>query len=75
MDRRDNRSAFIFAPQAGAQLGSLLKINYDCMPAWARIPAQLLLPLKFKTGTVIAAGRRPTPFTGVEIDLLFGPAW
>ncbi|WP_439642799.1 hypothetical protein [Gemmatimonas sp.] len=53
----------------------MLKINYDCMPAWARIPAQLLLPLKFKAGTVIAAGRRPTPFTGVEIDLLFGPAW
>ncbi len=71
IDRRDNRSAFVFTPQAGAQLGSLLKINYYRMPAWARIPAQLLLPLKFKGGTVIAAGRRPAPFTGVEIDLLF----
>lgn len=71
MDHRGERSAFIFAPQAGAQLGSLLKVNYYRMPAWARIPAQLLLPLKFKAGTVIAAGRRPAPFSGVEIDLLF----
>ena len=71
MDRRANQTAFVFTPQAGVQLGSLLKINYYSMPAWARIPAQLLLPLKFRAGTIVAAGRRPTPFSGLEIDLLF----
>lgn len=71
MDRRANQMAFAFTPQAGLQLGSLLKFNYYSMPVWARIPAQLLLPLKFRVGTVVAAGRRPTPFSGLEIDLLF----
>jgi hypothetical protein len=41
------------------------------MPAWGRIPAQLLLPLKVRVGTVIASGRRPASFTGLEIDVLF----
>ncbi|MCE2901136.1 MAG: hypothetical protein ACK6DP_02630 [Gemmatimonas sp.] len=71
MDRRANQTAFAFTPQAGVQLGSLLKINYYTMPAWARLPAQLLLPLKFRVGTIVAAGRRPTSFSGVEVDLLF----
>ncbi|MFN9215240.1 MAG: hypothetical protein ACK6DK_11820 [Gemmatimonadota bacterium] len=71
MDRRANQTAFAFTPQAGLQLGSLLKFNYYSMPVWARIPAQLFLPLKFRVGTVVAAGRRPTPFSGLEIDLLF----
>ena len=71
MDRRANKSAFAFTPQAGVQLGSLLKLNYYSMPVWARVPAQLLLPLKFRAGTIVAAGRRPTTFSGLEIDLLF----
>ena len=71
MDRRLGQSAFVVVPQAGAQLGSLLKINYYRMPAWGRIPAQLLLPLKVRVGTVIASGRRPASFTGLEIDVLF----
>ncbi|MCA2983014.1 MAG: hypothetical protein ACK5U0_18210 [Gemmatimonas sp.] len=71
MDRRANKTAFAFTPQAGVQLGSLLKLNYYSMPVWARVPAQLFLPLKFRAGTIVAAGRRPTPFSGLEIDLLF----
>lgn len=60
----------IFVPSAGLQLGSLLNINYYNMPGWLRLPAQYLLPLKFRQGVVLTAKHPPKYFYGFEMDFV-----
>jgi hypothetical protein len=62
---------FVFVPQIGIQLGSLFNINYYNMPIGLRLPAQLILPLKYKFGTIISPGSGPSYFSGIELDLFF----
>jgi hypothetical protein len=71
LERINNRLTFVYVPQIGIQLGSLLNINYYNMPPWLRIPAQLILPLKYKIGCVFSTEQTPAYFSGVEIDLVF----
>ncbi len=65
------QSYFIFVPSLGYQLGSLFNINYYSMPAWLRIPVELLMPLRFRYGAVIANGQYPHYFTGIDLDIFF----
>lgn len=60
----------IFVPSAGLQLGSLLNINYYNMPGWLRLPAQYLLPLKFRQGVVLTVKHPPKYFYGFEMDFV-----
>ncbi len=62
---------FVFVPTVALQFGSLFKINYYNMPAWARLPLQLILPLKLKAGAMISPHNYPAFFTGIDLDLLF----
>lgn len=63
--------SFVYVPQLGVQLGSLLRINYYNMPAWLRIPLQLILPLSIHAGCVYSAKNVPFYFIGTEINLIF----
>lgn len=62
---------FLFSPSVGIQLGSLVNINYYNLPTVARLPLQLILPLKFRYNFVVAGGRQYFSSTGVELDLVF----
>jgi hypothetical protein len=62
---------FVYVPQIGVQLGSMLNINYYNIKPIFRIPLQLFLPLKFKAGAIISPNKKLKPFSGVEIDLAF----
>ncbi len=65
------KAAFVFVPSFGVQIGSLFNINYYNMPAWARLPLQLIIPLKVKYGVIISPGQEPNYFMGVDLDILF----
>ncbi|HLJ87603.1 MAG TPA: hypothetical protein VKZ53_12330 [Candidatus Angelobacter sp.] len=67
----DNRAEVIFVPSLGLQLGSLFKINYYNMPGWLRLPAEYILPLKIRIGTVISQHEPPKPFSGIDVDFVF----
>jgi hypothetical protein len=69
--RNLQKNSIVFSPQLGIQLGSLLKINYYNMPALARIPLQLILPLKFKFNATYANNYRPFYSQSVELDITF----
>ncbi|KRT15909.1 hypothetical protein ASU31_10380 [Pedobacter ginsenosidimutans] len=60
----------VFVPSAGVQLGPLLKVNYYNMPLWLRIPAQLVLPLEVRIGSVIGNGK-PAMFSGLDLNYVF----
>jgi hypothetical protein len=62
---------FVFSPQVGIQLGSLVNVNYYNLPTAIRLPLQLILPLKFKYSFVYAGNRKHFSSTGVELDLVF----
>ncbi|MFN0203706.1 MAG: hypothetical protein ACKVTZ_19420 [Bacteroidia bacterium] len=70
-ESRNKVGALVFVPQVGLQLGSLLNMNYYNMPYLLRIPAQLLLPLKFRVGAIISSQNSPAYFSGAEIDIVF----
>lgn len=70
MERKFNTNAFVYVPQLGIQLGSLLRINYYNMPAWLRIPLQLFLPLSLHVGCVYSAKNVPFYFLGTEVNLV-----
>lgn len=65
------RTDVAFAPSLGIHLGSLLNLNYYNMPAWLRIPAMYLLPLKFRYSPVFTFTHRPVHFGAIELDLFF----
>jgi hypothetical protein len=64
------RTKPVFVPSAGVQLGPLLKVNYYNMPLWLRIPAQLILPLEVRIGSVIGNGK-PAVFSGLDLNYVF----
>ncbi len=64
-------TSFVFVPSAGIQFASLFNLNYYNMPVWARVPLQYLLPLKFRTGSIIAPHNKPRFFSSLDLDLLF----
>lgn len=66
----NRETSLIFVPSVGLQLGSLLNINYYNMPGWLRLPAQYLLPLKFRQGVVLTARHPPKYFYGFEMDFV-----
>ncbi|MBE9600009.1 hypothetical protein [Pedobacter sp. MC2016-24] len=65
----NHHTDLIFAPSLGINLGSLLNINYYNMPAWLRIPAMYLLPLKVRYGPVLSFSHKPEHFVAIELDL------
>jgi hypothetical protein len=71
MEKKDFTSAFVYVPQIGLQLGSLLKINYYNMPLILRIPAQLFLPLNLHFGCVYSTRSQPLYYLGTEINIFF----
>ncbi|MCF3110708.1 hypothetical protein LL912_18135 [Niabella sp. CC-SYL272] len=64
-------TSFVFVPSAGIQFASLFNLNYYNMPVWARVPLQYLLPLKFRTGSIIAPRNKPRFFSSLDLDLFF----
>jgi len=60
----------VFVPSVGVQLGPLLNINYYNMPIWLRIPAQFILSLEVRIGSVIGNGR-PAMFSGLDLNYVF----
>ncbi|MBO9595653.1 MAG: hypothetical protein J7599_22310 [Niabella sp.] len=64
-------TSFVFVPSAGIQFASLVNLNYYNMPVWARLPLQYLLPLKFRTGSIIAPHNKPRFFSSLDLDLFF----
>jgi hypothetical protein len=66
----NRETSLIFVPSVGLQLGSLLNINYYNMPGWLRLPAQYLLPLKFRQGVVLTVKHPPKYFYGFEMDFV-----
>ena len=71
LERRSLNSSLVYVPQIGVQLGSLFDFNYYNLPTFLRIPAQIILPLKFKMGVVISTNSQPAYYTGTEIDVFF----
>jgi hypothetical protein len=59
----------VFVPSVGVQLGPLLNINYY-MPIWLSIPAQFILPLEVRIGSVIGK-RKPAMFSGLDLNYVF----
>lgn len=66
----NENTSLIFVPSIGLQLGSLLNINYYNMPGWLRLPAQYLLPLKFRQGVVLTVKHAPKYFYSFEMDFV-----
>ncbi|HJV79186.1 MAG TPA: hypothetical protein VJ602_12445 [Paludibacter sp.] len=71
LQHRDGNYSYVYVPQIGMQLGSLFNINYYNMPLILRIPAQLLLPLKFHVGYIISSKNTPVFYNGMEVDFIF----
>ncbi len=63
--------SFVYIPQIGIQLGSLLRIHYYNLPMLLRVPTQYLLPLKFHSGCIFSTSDKPILFYGVEVDFIF----
>lgn len=70
-ERVTNAGGIVYVPQIGLQLGSLFNINYFNLPTLVRVPVQLLIPLKFKVGSILSAKHPPYFFSGVELDIVF----
>ena len=66
----NRETSLVFVPSVGLQLGSLLNINYYNMPGWLRLPAQYLLPLKFRQGVVLTTRYAPKYFYSFEMDFV-----
>lgn len=71
MGNKDSRKSFVYVPQIGLQIGSLLNIHYYNMPFLLRLAAQTFLPLKIHLGCVFSATNRPLYFYGSEINIAF----
>lgn len=67
---QEGKASIVFVPSVGIQLGPLFNINYYNMPLWLRIPAQMILPLEVRLGSVIGKGE-PVMFSGLDLNYVF----
>lgn len=71
MGDKNTTNAFVYVPQIGLQLGTLLNINYYDMPLLLRIPAQLFRPLNFHLGCVYSTKSKLLYYYDTEINIAF----